>query len=297
MSSAACTNNLRYSTHQYGDHALQCVGVWQHAARAKRLENRTGYWIIFIHGGAWLDPRNTLEDFIPSIRKMMSSRYMQSSAIRAFASIDYRLSPSRAFPQDPITTPNPELRAARHPDHIMDVHAALKMLQEEYELSNNYILVGHSAGATLAFQLLMGETVLYHQHRPPSILLPVAIIAVSGIYDLVGLEERHRGEYTRFIQGAFGHNKETWARVSPATFSGNFMECWNQGIRAILAHSPDDSLIDHVEIDAMSAKLARDGVEVSTIRDLTGDHDFVWQDGSQIAYLVFRLLGGLPTIP
>lgn len=224
----------------------------------------------------------------------MSLEHEQRSTVCGFASIDYRLSPNPEFPQDPASTPSDELRAARHPDHILDIRAALKFLEEEYQLSNNYILVGHSAGATLAFQLLMGEAGLCTHRVPDSVPLPAAVIAIAGIYDLVGLSARRNGEYTRFIEGAYGSNREVWARVSPATFPRNFKDCWSEDTYCLLAHSPADSLIDGPEIDAMLTKLVRDGVETFVVRNLVGEHDFAWQDGTQIAHLVSRILTRLP---
>ena len=244
----------------------------------------------FIHGGAWRDPRNTLQNFMPSMRQMLSSRDIAQSAIRGFASIDYRLSPSADFPQDPAETPGSELRQARHPDQVLDVRAALKLLEAEYQLSNDYVLVGHSAGATLAYQILMGEAALAGQRMPQTIPLPAAVIGIAGIYDLVGLNDRFGGNYAGFISATFGTDQKAWQRASPAFFAASFKEKWPGSPYSLLAYSAEDTLVDSVEADVMAAKLTSDGVDLSVIRDLTGDHDFVWQDGSQVARLVAQVL-------
>ena len=100
-----------------------------------------GLWVIFIHGGAWLhvlfyivpnnrrDPRQTSHDGDPLLN------YLRGTDLPlTLASVNYRLSP-----------------AVRHPSHQEDVIAALTYLKEQYGMKE-YILVGHSAGATLAFQ-------------------------------------------------------------------------------------------------------------------------------------------------
>jgi kynurenine formamidase len=202
------------------------------------------------------------------------------------------------LPQDPTTTPDTELRIAQHPDHISDVRMALRFLTENYGLSaedggervehgNAYVLIGHSAGATLAFQLFMAEDTLCG-----CIPQPAAVIGISGIYDLVGLDDRHTG-YTSFISSAFGDSKENWKRASPATYPCSFAGRWTADKPTILAWSAEDSLIDEPEIDAMSARLSQDGIQASVIKDLTGEHDDVWREGSQIHRLVQLVIGDL----
>ncbi|UNI19062.1 Arylformamidase [Purpureocillium takamizusanense] len=272
---------LDYSCHQYGDHALQRVGIWQPTPRRHH-----GYWVIYLHGGAWRDPRNTHLNFVPSIKQIQSNF---DAAVRGYISVDYRLSPHQDYPQDPAQTPKPELRIAKHPDHVLDIRAALHFLDTEYQISRGYILVGHSAGAMLAFQALMGQSALARQQPRGPIPLPVAIIGISGIYDLVGLNSRKEG-YDGFISAAFGKDQKVWQAASPATFGGSFKETWSGSPLAILAHSPEDTLVDMPEIDSMAAKLSEDGINIVAVRDLSGEHDEVWKDGSQLASLVAQAL-------
>lgn len=70
----------------------------------------------------------------------------------------------------------------------------------------NYILIGHSAGATLCFQILGSGT-------PCTGLLPKAVIGLAGIYDLRGLVEEYP-DYRGFVEGAFGVTS-TEVEVSP----------------------------------------------------------------------------------
>lgn len=118
-------------------------------------------------------------------------------------------------------------------------------------------------------------------------------MGISGIYDLVGLDDRHDGNYAGFITSAFSSDKKTWKAASPAEFTGNFKRNWPSSKFAILAWSHEDTLIDEPEIDAMAAKLIKDRINFSITKDLTGEHDHVWEHGSQLAKLVFLSLAQL----
>ena len=239
----------------------------------------------YIHGGAWRDPQKTADDFVTSIKHIMQSGKSAPSEIRGFVSIEYRLSPHPEFPQDSQKTKATELRSARHPDHVEDVWSALELFQSKYQQADNYILLVHSAGATLAFQLVMGDAVL--TGRPhPRVTLPIAIVGISGIYDLVKIDARHDGQYAGFIEAAFGNDRNEWANASPALFKGNFKNNWANGKIALLAWSTQDTLVDEPEIDDMEAKLKQDGINLEIVKDLTGEHDYVWEDGSQVDRLV-----------
>ena len=154
--------------------------------------------------------------------------------------------------------------------------------------SDNYILVGHSAGATLALQLMTGPALL-HGQAETSMPLPASIIGISGIYDLVGLADRHEG-YDEFISAAFGTDKTDWKRVSPMHFTGSFSDSLSSQRPVLLAWSTGDTLIDVDEIDGMAARLKSENCNLATLKDLHGGHDYVWVDGSQVAALVAKAL-------
>ncbi|KAM0507023.1 hypothetical protein ACHAP8_000648 [Fusarium lateritium] len=273
---------LTYASHQYGDHSRQKLGVWRFSNRS---DQKSGYWVVFIHGGGWRDPRNNENDFTESIKRTVISGAVATLDVAGFISIDYRLSPHPEFPQEAAT--------AKHPDHLEDIWSALNYAQEKYGLSENYILVGHSAGATLAMQLLMSDEILPSH---PKGSLPAAIIGVSGIYDLVGLNERFNGGYAGFIGSAFGEDKSEWEKASPAKFGSCLKSKWSNGKLVLLAWSPEDGLIDEPEIDNMATLLAKQEVNLEVNKDLRGEHDYVWQDGSQIARLVITTLHHLRRI-
>lgn len=75
----------------------------------------------------------------------------------------------------------------------------------------------------------------------------------------------------------------------PARFQGSFKDALGAS-KALLAWSPEDTLVDEPEIEGMTEKLRRDGVQFEVIKTLKGDHDFVWEDGLQVVQLVKRAL-------
>lgn len=205
--------------------------------------------------------------------------------ISGFASISYRLSPHPNHPQDPQTAPN-DRQEAKHPDHIRDVEAALAFLQNTYGFGARYILVGHSCGATLAFQAVMGAVSDHREQAftggqknlninvgvvsaspgplpPPLTAHPTAIVGVAGIYDLRRLRDSHRdiSAYLEFIEGAFGSNELLWDGVSPAQMVGSrgVEGGWKTGRLAVLAHSKDDELVDDSQMEAMKEALSHWG--------------------------------------
>lgn len=284
-------SSLKYAVHRYGAHELQRVGVWD-----LDVADKAKYWIIFIHGGAWRDPRVTHQVFKPSISRILESSSDPASngaglGIAAFASIDYRLSPHPDFPQDPATTPKDQLRVAIHPDHLDDVRAALAFLQREFGFGKRYVLLGHSAGGCLAYQLLASA--------PPSSEapkgkrgdpeLPAAVLGIEGIYDMTGLNARVGGDYSGFLCAAFGP-PAAWDQAAPMKFPGSYRGRF-AGLAA-LAHSPDDELVDMPETDGMEERLRGDIDEEKLVvfKDLKGKHEEIIEDGSDVARVVLRIL-------
>ncbi|XXH00089.1 hypothetical protein Hte_006431 [Hypoxylon texense] len=295
---------LPYSVYQYGTHELQRVGVWDLGISPDAVE-WDQYWVIYIHGGAWRDPRVTHKTVEPSIERIRQDASGMKH-IAAFASIDYRLSPHPDFPQDPATTPPEQYRGARHPDHVDDVRAAIRYLQGKFGFGERYILVGHSAGATLSYQIAM--TAYQDQddgdgnsnsngNSNNDIELPVALCGLEGIYDFHGLNDRKNGTYAEFLTAAFG-DPAGWDAAAP-------MKCvlhegvYGRGELWVLAHSPDDELVDMPESEGMAKRLLEgkppgdEEDKVLLIKDLRGKHDDVWRDGEGVASAVRRTLDAL----
>lgn len=154
------------------------------------------------------------------------------------------------------------------------------------------MLSGHSAGAMLAYQMLLGEACLGEKEARVggTVEMPVAVVGFEGIYDLRGLNTRMGGSYAEFLEAAFGKDEvlsggggSSWNAASPATVEGASFKDWSEGRGriAVLAHSPDDELVDMAECATMEARLRRDRVEnVRVYRDLKGGHFEVLNNGN-----------------
>lgn len=292
--------SLTRTEYYYGkDNVLQNVVVWEFPKdkATQPAPGTTKHWLIFIHGGAWRDPRATFSEAEPTINALLdpASKWHMPEApshIAGFASLNYRISPHPSFTQDAATTPPFAARVARHPDHLDDVVSGLAFLQRQLGFGGDYVLFGHSAGAFLAYQALLGPALLRPRGPPEDIALPAAAVGFEGIYDLVGLDGRMGGGYAGFIEGAFGEDRDGWRDASPATAAGSFGE-WagREGPRlAVLAHSADDELVDMPEVGTMEERLRRDGVrDVLVFRDLKGGHFDVVSDGSFARVLIRTL--------
>ncbi|KAL2429053.1 hypothetical protein ABEF95_004805 [Exophiala dermatitidis] len=258
-------------TLRFGPHELQEALVWlpEPSAEAATAESRqrSRFWIILIHGGAWRDPTITHRTFAePTVSILLSPSALAPRGIQsvlekrnqslAIASLSYRLSPHPSYPETTPTTTTTAIsssstnnnttaakhasfcaRNARHPDHLDDICSGLALLHETYGLTDdNYMLVGHSCGATLAFQALQRlcsstspsespfsqppSTSSRSSSTPPP---PTTIVGLAGIYDLRLLLDNHKDTpssdiYASFLEGAFGEDKNDWDRASPARF-------------------------------------------------------------------------------
>ncbi|KAJ9134601.1 Kynurenine formamidase [Pleurostoma richardsiae] len=282
---------LRQTQLQYASgNTLQNLLVWEFPDPPREEPGKPQYWIIYIHGGAWRDPRTDAASFIPTITSLLSSSPSPSSSrrIAGFASLNYRLSPHPSYPQDPAATPPRDLRAAAHPDHIRDVRAGIALLQRRFGFGSRYLLAGHSAGATLALQVPMGAAFAAggDDGSPAAeVVPPAAVVGLEGIYDMPALDARMGGEYRPLFARAFGDDEAAWAEASPARFGGRFGEALGGGL-VVLAWSPGDELIDAGEIDSMERRLREEeekGLSVVALRDLKGLHDEIVEKGSEVA--------------
>lgn len=181
------------------------------------------------------------------------------------------------------------------------MEAALAFLQNTYGFGQRYILVGHSCGATLAFQAVMGAVAGHREQLfngsadecdvpsepvssspeplPPRLVAhPMAIVGVAGIYDLRQIVETHRdiSEYRKFVEGAFGSDKLLWDAVSPAQMVGSrgVEGGWKTGRLVVLAHSKDDSLVDLGQLETMREALrAWEGRKAQAVKEELTSND------------------------
>lgn len=331
--------------------------------------------IRYIHGGAWRDPLITSHSFIHFLKCLYSSDVNPDTTnpsptlssiaqkhIAGLASVSYRLSPHPSHPQNPSTTPSHELRHAKHPDHIEDVITAIHALQEKYRFGHRYVIVGHSCGATLGFQVAMCATNPWknpseeddedddadmtdpkpiatdtasltrseRDPRPAKVFQPKAIVGVEGIYDIPLLVSDYAEvpAYREFIEGAFGPERpenddskrqSAWQAASPARFGHDgFVERWANsvsndtaddgpalgkgvGVLAMIAHSPEDELVNMRQVEAMEQCLRGPPSQLSgrggggtggrgeiqyRFLELQGKHHEIWEKGAELARCV-----------
>lgn len=247
-------------------------------------------WIVFLHGGAWRDPSISASSFRATQTICLSSK--SSASIAGYASINYRLSPYPSHPSDP-SNPSDPARNAKHPDHINDVLDAILYLQETYMFEERYILIGHSVGATLAFQVAMkrywGSQYESTYALELNVVPPTAIVGVEGIYDIHALVRAHAKQsiYRDFVANALGDNESVWTAVSPT--AGNYDESWPDGKLVVLIHSWEDELVEREQaVLQMNALRSQGWAEASKTKrvdliEIRGKHDEVWQSPRQMA--------------
>lgn len=268
-----CTEHPTYSmiTQQYGEHERQKVAIYSdpHTSASR--------WIVFIHGGAWRDPRNTFAD-CEALFTRLKQHGSPALGTLGLASIEYRLSPE-----------------VRHPAHICDVKCALAYLGKHHG-AREVILIGHSAGTFLALQTLNFARASggYEQLATPdpSLSLPQCnmVMCVEGIYDLPELTGQYPG-YTDFVETAFGPDKHTWETASPLRYLDDGPHSDTSQVPGsnvfqgtiVMVHSPQDELLDARQHEFAQKMLSqynmhRSGasVQVQTVQ-VPGKHDDVYR--------------------
>lgn len=198
------------------------------------------------------------------------------------------------------STPSDAARNVRHPAHVEDVLAAIAWLQVRYRFGEEYLIIGHSCGASLAFQVAMGswDHLTNLNESTPKIQLPCAIVGVEGIYDLVGLRNAYGASeygalYQAFLGGAFGTNEAAWESASPAV--GDYSKSWPNGKLTVLAWSEEDEWVDRRQIITMSGCLDEQKTDRrrDVVIELSGNHDEIWEQGEQLAGVIKMALSKL----
>ena len=280
--------------------SLQNLDVWipptpdsgAAAPAAASLPTRPGRWIIFIHGGAWRDPRVSSSAFEPAAHNLLRRIAAGGDVpVAGLASLNYRLSAYPNRPSDPS-------REAVHPGHVADVLAALVFLQGVGGATDGYILSGHSCGATLAFQASMAPS--RWAEGLPTPLAPAVLVGLNGLYDLEGFVANPPAShadlaegYEEFTRGAFGPDRAVWRAACPATAQGWVPE-WKRGRKVVLVQSREDTLVPYEQLDSMRGYLVAAHAPFA-VEELTagGDHDEIWQKGTRLAEIYEEVLTGL----
>jgi len=282
---------IRYGT----EHSLQTLDIFIPAALDAQSDRTTKVWLVFLHGGAWSDPTQDSSELQPALDQLYPSRSDSAHGdphagaapalrIAAYASLNYGLSPQPgAYTADAA-------RNRAHPQHLRDVVAGLRWLAREYGVGArgawDFVVMGHSCGATVLFQLAMG--VLPREEAGESgfgvgVEKPVALVGLEGIYDLPLLVENHADVpyYAAFVASAFGYDEKLWKRVSPV--SGDVGRIWKDTKCVVLGMSEEDELVEWEQVEVMlrhvnsSSAIGKD--QTCKLLKLTGKHDECWSKG------------------
>ena len=169
--------------------------------------------------------------------------------------------------------------------------AGLGYLHDVFGLRDGeYVLVGHSCGATLAFQAALVSASTWGANEPPR---PAAIVGLNGLYDLPLLL---RGPSTHahledicasFLNLAFGEDEGAWEAASPAKFTGEEVRKRGEQGRLpqlmVLDQSEADQLVPLAQTEAMEVS-ATGWNKMRVVRGsrMKGLHDEAWESGVMI---------------
>lgn len=291
---------------QYSPHnILQSYDIW---TPEKRSTAEAGLWVVYIHGGYFRDPKVDSTSLKPAIEYLETGRVTSDSTpsnsrassrnnsrrpsvsevdnaatwsdirhkIQGYASINYRLSPHPAYPQDPAQTASYTLNTAQYPDHLTDVLAALTHFQSHHpEVGANYMLAGHSVGATLALLALL-------KLHDRGLHCPKAVIGLSGIYDFEAIH-RSNPDYKYITGNAMAPDQ--FGTASPAQKPlDTYQHEWRAPIKNLLiAHSHDDGLVPWAQVERVD-QLFRSSTDIHTeVLELHGAHNDIWAKGEELA--------------
>ncbi|CZT53155.1 uncharacterized protein RSE6_14612 [Rhynchosporium secalis] len=286
---------IKQEDFSYGDHDLQKVSVYRRrwGEESARLPAGKGVWIIYIHGGAWRDPAVTDTSIRPAIRELFknpSSTKLIDDNVRYIASISYRLSYHSLHPQKP-ETPDNQINRAKHPDHIQDVITGISFLQDKYGFGSKYILVGHSCGATLAFQIFLRK-IFSIPHDIP-FKNPEVVVGVAGIYDMRLLRDKNPHPiYQDFLVSAFGHEVSDWDSASPANYNLSTFK-WPEVKAILVVSSSGDELVDASQINCMDSRLENmtANLRVKVLKGFVDQtHNDIWEKGIGLAKIIVESL-------
>jgi arylformamidase len=154
--------------------------------------------VVYVHGGAWSvgDKRSQIATKVA---------YFAAEGV-AFASVNYRLSPSRTMPM-----------GVQYPTHNQDVARAIAWLRERAGMyryrAERITLFGHSAGAGIATLVGTDPQFLSEHGRTLADLSCVASLDTEA-YD-ISSQIAEGGSSEMIYRNAFGSDSMVWTRASP----------------------------------------------------------------------------------
>jgi kynurenine formamidase len=196
----------------------------------------------------------------------------QNGSIAGIASLSYRLSPYPSHQTDP-SNPSDASRNVKHPEHLNDVLAGIKYLQDRYHFGSQYAIIGHSCGATMAFEAVQR---ILSDSAGSKLATPQAIVGIAGLYDLIRLRDsdEYPPLYQTLISNAFGDDEKVWKEASPADVDFD-IESWNARL-VILVTCKEDEYVPLEQLELMNTKLENiSWNERPQVKDLVvnGRHD------------------------
>lgn len=229
------------STSQYGQNPRQIY------ARYDNLTFKETKPIIFIHGGAWRDPRNTFNDADELFHFVAAA-----PKVAPLYTIDYRLTPE-----------------VKYPEHNNDVFVAIEtLLKEESKEGRSFSklnLVGHSVGATIILGILEKVKELADQ---------VEVFLIDGIYDLKELVAEYP-DYEGFVTDAHDDYKS----LKPTDFSKHRDVLFN------VIHSKSDELLSTRQTNWLVKQLKDNDVNYRLEIGEFGTHEEVYRN-EQVAKFI-----------
>lgn len=248
--------------------------------------------LVFVHGGAWVSESTEMYYDMGA--------YIAGQSHTAVALIEYRL------------TKRDESNTIWHPDHLDDVHAALRMLFSEDTMSSHgyttqhSALVGHSAGAWMAL------TVALDSHRNQASFPPLPVRTISPLDDLICSAFRvfvcaepiisivdmlnEYPSYDYFVKPAFFSPNSQQKAIDTAALQKVEPARWP--LRSTYANDTKIPTIHVIASNAdtlLSQKYTQRGIEIlrkkgiDPVIDLetyTGDHGQILQDPSFMQHLI-----------
>ena len=238
----------------------------------------------YIHGGAWRDPEVDSRSFEPAVEVLWNSPL--KNAVAGFASINYRLSPYPSHSNNP-SSPNDPARNVHYPDHLVDVAHALIYLEDNFHIEDRYILAGHSAGATMAFELHS----CYINGKP--LPKPSCVLGIAGIYNFEAFLEAHKriSAYKELMDNAFP-DRGVWKEASPYHSHFPGLANWEHAKAVVISHSDQDELVEKAQTAFMLERVRMTPHSEGKIHFLeaSGAHDEIWQSGHILADLISKSL-------
>lgn len=256
----------------------------------------------YIHGGAWRDPLLDKTSIRPAIPYLLKSEVI-SERVAAIASINYRLSSYSSHSTSP-SKPEDESRNATHPDHVNDVLRAVRYLQDKYNFGRRWIVVGHSAGATLAFQVALKIRSEEPSRSAESIAIspPISVLGISGIYYIPTFAPSYGNNpvYAEIVRNAYGDDLDIWRKASPV--SADFTIDWPKETRfVILVRSLADEMVESNQFESMlstlqaagwtspgSSNVTNHAGNTVVSMEIEGNHDSIWQKGTPLAAVIVQ---------